>query len=99
MDNEIMVYIPELGVFMMVAEGDGCNLDQEWTDNGFVDYTYIEIYQYDDRELVEVDGGQLMHLKPFTELYPKVEDCLEDAMNFMYNKVYDYIIIKNHKEQ
>lgn len=98
MDNEIMVYIPELKIFLFVAEGSGDNLSVKDIENGSVDYSYIETYNYENRELVEVDGGIQLLPKSFKEMYPDIKDCLNDAMEFMFNSIYDYIIIERDDE-
>lgn len=99
MDNEIMVYIPELKIFLMVSEGSGENLSVKDMENGSVDYTYIETYNYEDRELVEVDGGIQLLSKPFNEMYLDIKDCLKDAMEFMFSSTYDYIVIESMDEK
>lgn len=95
MSNEITVYIPSLGLFLMASEGSGDNLTQEDIDNGSVDYTYIEVYEYKDRDLVESDGGLLLLDKPFKEKYPDIKDCINDVMTFMFNEVHDYVVIES----
>lgn len=95
MNNEIMVYLPDLKIFIMAAEGSGENLSQDDIDSGSVDYTYIEIYKYEDRELVEIDGGMQLLPKQFKEMYPNVEDCLNDVMEFMTGGKHDYVVIEN----
>ena len=92
MQNEIMVYIPELATFLYVAEGNGSNLDSEDEANGYVDYVYIETYIYEDRSLKEYDGGQLMLTESFQAKYDLEEyddgenedRLIMDAMDFMF---------------
>jgi hypothetical protein len=98
MDNEIMVYIPELKEFLRAAEGTGDNLLKEDRDAGYVDYVYISIFRYSDGEFYEEDGGEMMLKELFTEHYKDIKDVLSDAMKFIYEKEFEYIIIENNDE-
>lgn len=97
MINNIMIFIPEIKVFLRAKEGDGTNLWDKDIENGNVDYVIIDTYELDDEDLVGLDGGMMMLTESFTEKY-KEDKCgrslIKDAMKFMFNDRYDYYVIE-----
>lgn len=94
MKNESMVFIPKINTFVYVTEGSGDNLSSEDIDNGFVDYLYIETYIYEDRELKEYDGGQLLLSKYFVDKYETEDGYIKDAIRFMFDADLEYIKVE-----
>lgn len=98
MKREMMVYIPELKVFLYAGEGTGDNLLKEDIEEGFVDYVNIETYTYEDRQLVEDDGGMLMLTELFDDAYKDDdvgERLIKDVMDYMFECTdYAYVEIK-----
>lgn len=97
MINNIMIFIPEIKVFLRAKEGDGTNLLDEDIENGNVDYVMIDTYELDDEYLVGLDGGMMMLTELFTEKYKEDKyghSLVEDAMKFMFDEGYDYYVIE-----
>lgn len=94
MKSESMVFIPSIQTFVYAAEGDGGNLSAEDEAEGAVDYLYIETYIYEDRELVEYDGGQLNLSEMFVDKYHTEDEYIKDAIRFMFDADLDYIVIE-----
>ena len=67
--KEISIYLPESDSFVRIAEGDGSNLSSEDEEEGYVDYVMIYEYEYEQGELVETDGGQMMLYNSFGEVF------------------------------
>lgn len=83
--------------FIHIYEGDGSNLLEEDKNEGYVDYVMIDDLEYDEGELEEQDGGQMMIKKPFDDEYPqsKMTTLIEDALEFIgYDRDINYTIIQ-----
>lgn len=98
MQREMMVYIPELACFLYAAEGTGDNLLHEDIEQGYVDYINIETYTYQDRELIESDGGMKLMTRMFDDVYEDDENgdqLVKDAMDMMFDSdKYAYVVIR-----
>ena len=93
----MMVYIPEMKIFLKAVEGDGSNLLPEDEEEGLVDYVYIETYVWDGDELIEDDGGMLMLTEYFCDKYTDDNDkeMINDVMEYMFNgNRYEYVEIE-----
>ena len=91
----MMVYMPENGLFLNAIEGTGDNILQEDREEGYVDYVYITVYEWDGDELVEFDGGMMMLTELFDDKYGNDnESLIKDSIMFMDYNVNDYVEIK-----
>ena len=82
-----------------IYEGDGSNLSAEDEDEGYVDYVMVDMLEYDEGELDNFDGGQMMLTKPFDEMYPKenITVLISDSLQFVgYVDVPEYTIIQSN---
>lgn len=72
--------------FIRVAEGSGDNLTDEDIDNGYIDYIYLDIFEYDGNEFLEVDGGVYLLKSNYFEIFSGVdEECSK-------TKIIDYVV-------
>lgn len=95
MQNEVTIYIPEIGVFMDINEGSGDNLLPEDIQEGYKDYIYYEIYEYAGLgELKNTDGGMVMLTELFVDKYHEESEFIKDTLEYHYGKVFDYQLIK-----
>lgn len=87
MDNfdDIFLYIPSTGDIFIISEGDGCNLDTEDRENGYVDYVYYDIYGVCEDGLQEKDGGMIMCEQPVREKYNTLQDAVCDVLDMAYS--------------
>ena len=91
----MMVYMPENGLFLNAIEGTGDIFLLDDREEGYVDYVYITVYEWDGDELVEFDGGMMMLTELFDDKYGNDNRSLiKDSMEFMDYNVSDYVEIK-----
>jgi hypothetical protein len=80
----ILLWLPDHQKFISLAFGDGSNLLDEDEDEGCVDYIYIEIYEWDDGELIEDDGGEMMLDQENVDEYNyDITRAVPDVLKFM----------------
>lgn len=96
MKNEVTVYIPELKVFLHVAEGSGDNLSREDRANGIIDYMCYYTYLYvGNGELVEDDGGQIDLTEYFVDRYHSEDEFIREAMEDIFDRRnLEYVMIE-----
>lgn len=94
MYKDTFIFIPSVNQIVHIAEGDGTNLLAEDEAAGYVDYIY-----YDQHELSVnleiVDGGQIMLVKPFRELFKSTKDCIPHVLDLAYgDPTLEYTILE-----
>ena len=86
----LWVFLPNRNVLIFMEEGSGANLEPEDIEAGNVDYINYKVFDMDDGEIQEGDGG--MMLLPY---YVKTHfTCLAEAipqlLDFLYDEYQSY---------
>lgn len=89
--NGILLWIPEEKQFFTVAVGTGDNLLDEDIEAGYDSYLYIQTFTYDDPDMEEGDGGDMMY-KTKEETYDDdICSAVYDALEFHYGTAIDFV--------
>lgn len=95
MFKEITIYLQEYKKFVRIAEGDGSNLSDEDQNLGYEDYVMIYVYEYNQGDLEEINGGQMMLYNPFDAIFGTDKNKLiHHACEFMEMSYVPYIVIE-----
>ena len=80
----LLIFEPERKQFIRISYGTGDNLSDEDIEDGYDDYLYISIDEFDDSWEEEVDGGQML-LKMEEEWGNHYNICqhIKDGLEFM----------------
>lgn len=80
----LLLFAPESKQFIRISYGTGDNLTSEDIDEGYDDYLYIIIDEFDDGWQEDVDGGQML-LKMEEEWNGNYNICqhIKDGLEFM----------------
>ena len=80
----ILLWLPDYQKFISIAFGNGSNLLDEDEYEGYVDYIYIETYEWDDGEFIDDNGGQMMLDQKSTDKYNyDITLAVPDVLEFM----------------
>jgi hypothetical protein len=79
----LLLYVPELKQFVRISYGTGDNLSSEDIEEGYDDYLYIVIDEFDDGWEEDIDGGQM--LLKMKEEWGHYNICqhIKDGLEFM----------------
>ncbi len=80
----LLLFVPEREQFVRISYGTGDNLSSEDIEEGYDDYLYISIDEFDDAWEEEIDGGQML-LKIEEEWNGHYNICqhIKDGLEFM----------------
>lgn len=56
----LLLFVPEREQFVRISYGTGDNLSSEDIEQGYDDYLYISVDEFDDEWIEDVDGGQML---------------------------------------
>lgn len=93
--NGILLYIPIMDHFCLIAFGDGTNSDS--LEEGCDDYIYIALYRFDESFgfSEEIDGGQLDYNTKTAGYGNDITNAVYDALEFTYEHVPNFIPLKH----
>lgn len=79
----LLLYVPEREQFVSISYGTGDNLSSEDIEDGYDDYLYIVIDEFNDGWEEDVDGGQML-LKIEEEWgHHNICQHIKDGLEFM----------------
>lgn len=89
--NGILLWIPEEKQIFAVSVGTGDNLLPEDIKAGYDSYLYIHTFTFDDPDMEEEDGGDMMY-KTEEETYDEdICTAVYDALEFHYGNAVDFV--------
>lgn len=89
--NGILLYIPEEKQFLSLAIGTGDNLLREDREQGYDSYIYIQTFTYDDPDMEETDGGEMMYRISEQTYDDDITTAVCDAVEFIYGNLIDFV--------
>lgn len=90
--SEILIWNKEIG-FIRIAEGTGDNLLDEDEAEGFVDYIMLYFLDYEDGELMENDGIQVMLCEFYQEKFDSVDQVIGHLIDCEFIPEVEYIVL------
>lgn len=92
----LLVFLPTEKQFVQISYGSGDNLSSEDYDEGYDDYVYISVTEFDGSWNEDVDGGMLM-LKMQKDYNGHYNVCqhVKDALEMVYETVPEVIVLQS----